>query len=125
MSLKTTLVLVGILVVILIVVLLISLATSGTVKSNPALDAFAQCLASKEVTMYGAYWCSHCQNEKSAFGSSFKYVPYVECTQDTAKCTAAGIEGFPTWIFPDGRKFVGEQGLQKLSEESGCPLTIN
>ena len=71
--------------------------------------------------MYGAYWCSHCQNEKRAFGDSFRFVPYVECTRETAKCAAAGIEGFPTWIFPDGRKLVGEQGLRRISQESGCP----
>ena len=88
------------------------------------LNSFAQCLSSKGATMYGAYWCPHCQNEKAAFGSAFSYVNYVECTQDTAKCQAAGIQGFPTWIFPDGRRFEGEQGLSGLSKESGCPLPV-
>ncbi len=92
-------------------------------ESSPELDSFAKCLAEKQVTMYGASWCSHCQNEKRGFGTSFKYVPYVECTEETEKCAAAGIEAFPTWTFPDGRKFVGEQGIQKLSELSGCSLT--
>src|SRR3989344_2622215 len=86
------------------------------------LDEFAQCLASKEVTMYGAYWCSHCQNEKKAFGSSFQYVPYVECTEQTALCTQKNVRGFPTWIFPDSRRFEGEMGITRLSEESLCPL---
>jgi hypothetical protein len=72
--------------------------------------------------MYGTYWCPHCQNEKKIFGSAFQYVPYVECTQETAKCTAMNIDGYPTWVFPDGKRLVGEQGLYKLSEESGCPL---
>lgn len=85
-------------------------------------DDFAKCLADKDITMYGAYWCSHCQNEKRAFGSSFQYVPYVECTQETARCEANKITSYPTWIFPDGRAEVGEQGLQKLSQLSGCPL---
>jgi hypothetical protein len=98
--------------------------------ANGALDDFAKCLAAKGATMYGAYWCPHCQNEKAAFGDSFHYVNYVECTQETQKCEAAGIQGFPTWVFPDastgsaqgGRRFEGEQGLKKLSEESGCVL---
>lgn len=85
-------------------------------------DSFAQCLASKNITMYGAYWCPHCQNEKRAFGDSFRYVPYVECTEDVQKCLNAGIRGYPTWIFPDGNKLVGFQELQKLSEASSCPL---
>lgn len=86
------------------------------------LDLFAQCLAEKKITMYGAYWCSHCQAEKARFGNSFKYVPYVECTEETNKCVEAGIEGYPTWILQDGTKLVGEQGLEKLSEVSGCVL---
>lgn len=87
-----------------------------------ALDGFAQCLASKGWTMYGAYWCPHCQNEKAAFGDSFRYVNYVECTQEPNRCTAVGIKGFPTWMTDDGRRFEGEQGIKKLSEVSECSL---
>lgn len=94
-------------------------------QASGQLDVFAQCLAEKKVTMYGAEWCSHCQNEKKAFGSSFKYVPYVECPDDPQKCITNGINGYPTWIFPDGRKLEGEQGLEKLSWESGCALPSN
>lgn len=87
-----------------------------------ALDPFAQCLADAKVTMYGADWCPHCQNEKKAFGDSFRFVPYVECPDDPQRCLKEGIEGYPTWVFPDGRKLVGEQGLKILSKESGCSL---
>ncbi len=86
------------------------------------LDSFAGCLAEKGAVMYGAAWCPHCQNEKKAFGSSFKFIPYVECPDEPQKRLAVGIKGYPTWIFSDGRKFEGEQGLNKLSEISGCPL---
>lgn len=91
-------------------------------QANGELDSFARCLADKQITMYGAKWCSHCQNEKKAFGESFIFVPYVECPSDPQKCLAAGANGYPTWIFPDGRKLEGEQGLEKLSEASGCAL---
>ena len=90
-------------------------------KPNP-LDSFAQCLAGKGITMYGADWCPHCQQEKKAFGSAFKYVPYVECPENPKQCLDQGIQGYPTWIFPDGRKLVGEQGLETLARESGCIL---
>lgn len=86
------------------------------------LDVFAQCLADKVIVMYGADWCPHCQNEKKAFGDSFRFVPYIECPDNPKLCLAAGIKGFPTWVFPDGRRFEGEQGLEKLSRESGCRL---
>lgn len=88
-------------------------------------DGFAKCLAAKGVTMYGADWCGHCQNEKNAFGSAFEFVPYVECPKNIQQCLAKGIQGYPTWTFPDGRRFEGEQGLEKLSKESGCQLTNN
>lgn len=91
-------------------------------KSEGNFDAFAQCLAEKKVTMYGADWCAHCQKEKAAFGESFRFVPYVECSTDPQKCLAAGITGYPTWVLPDGKRLEGEQGLEKLSQESGCSL---
>lgn len=87
-----------------------------------SLDGFAQCLADSGATMYGAYWCSHCKTEKDAFGASWKLVPYVECTKDTALCLQKDIKGYPTWIFDDGRRYEGVQGLERLSEASGCPL---
>ncbi|MDD5152918.1 MAG: hypothetical protein PHS95_02930 [Candidatus Pacebacteria bacterium] len=86
---------------------------------------FAQCLASKKLTMYGAVWCTHCKAEKALFGESFKYVPYVECTEDANLCLAKGIEGYPTWIDANGVKYTGEQSLEKLSEISGCELPAN
>lgn len=91
-------------------------------KPSANLDEFAQCLAEKEVVMYGAYWCSHCQNEKEAFGDSFKYINYIECTEEPQECLAKGIKDYPTWILPNGRKLEGEQGIENLSRESGCQL---
>ena len=95
------------------------------IKRRPVVgkyDEFAKCLALSGATMYGVYWCSHCQNEKNRFGNSFRLVPYVECPADPKRCLSAGVAAYPTWIFPDDKKLVGEQGLQKLSDESGCPL---
>lgn len=87
-----------------------------------SLDAFAKCLSEKGVVMYGAEWCPHCQNEKNTFGTSFQYVTYVECPQHPQKCIERSIQGYPTWIFYDGKRLEGEQGLQTLSQESGCKL---
>ena len=91
-------------------------------QADSQLDVFAQCLADKGIIMYGADWCSHCQSEKQAFGDSFRLVPYIECPEEPQKCLEAGITGYPTWIFFDGEKLEGEQGIEKLSKESGCLL---
>jgi len=108
-----------------LVVLVTGFLSRGTPVPSTKYDAFAQCLASKKLTMYGATWCSHCRAEKARFGDSFKYVPYVECTSDANLCLAKGIESYPTWIDENGMKYVGEQGLEKLSQISGCELPTN
>lgn len=95
------------------------------VKSSQTSQAevVAQCLADQGVTMYGAAWCPHCQNEKRAFGEAFKLIHYVECPEEPNKCLAAGITGYPTWIWPDGRRLEGEQGLAKLAAAGNCSVS--
>ena len=95
---------------------------SGNSNEPSKYDSFAQCIAKSNLTMYGAVWCPHCQNQKKEFGTAFKYVPYVECPDNIKLCTDKGVEGFPTWITADGKKIVGEQPLEKLAEVSGCQL---
>ena len=75
--------------------------------------------------MYGAFWCSHCKNQKALFGKSWKYVDYVECStpngqSQTVDCINAGIQSYPTWEFADGSRKTGEVPLQDLAETSGC-----
>lgn len=112
---------ISVVVVIAFVTGWLVLGRGGTSEAN-ALDGFAQCLTERGWTMYGAYWCPHCQNEKAAFGDSFKKVNYVECTKEPNRCVMAGIKGYPTWISDDGRRLKGEQGIDGLAEASGCPL---
>lgn len=116
-------------VIVIVIVIIIVIGQFAFVRVGPRevvvnqrYDGFAKCLAEKNIIMYGADWCSHCQNEKKAFGDSFRFVPYVECPDNPQKCLARGVKGYPTWIFPDGRKLEGEQGLENLSRESGCEL---
>src|SRR4051812_24450009 len=99
----------------------------GIRKRGHRFDAFAQCLATKPATMYGAYWCPHCADQKAMFESSFHYVPYVECgvpgSRDEAQvCKDAGIKHFPTWEFAGGERVEGTQTLQFLSTKTGCSL---
>lgn len=96
--------------------------TSDNSLPESVLEPFARCLASKNITMYGAEWCSHCKKEKALFGEAFRYVPYVECPLNEKLCLEKGIGGYPTWIDGKGNKYEGEQGLEKLSKISGCPL---
>jgi len=89
------------------------------------LDDFAKCLSEKGAKFYGAFWCPHCQNQKTLFGKSKKYLPYVECSTPDGNsqlkvCSDANIQSYPTWQFSDGSSEVGELSLQELSEKSEC-----
>jgi hypothetical protein len=90
-------------------------------------DSFAQCLTDKGITMYGAFWCPHCNEQKELFGKSMKYVDYVECstpdrTDQTQVCKDANISGYPTWQLQNGTRIEGKIPLEVLSKESGCIL---
>jgi hypothetical protein len=113
--------------VVLILAALAAVAYLGLRKRGHRLDTFAQCLAAKQVKMYGAYWCPHCAEQKEMFRSSFKDVPYVECgvpgSRDEAPaCKDAGIKHFPTWQFADGERQEGTLSLQLLGSKTGCGL---
>jgi len=111
---------------------LVLLAVTAVVISLPACEhkdytAFAKCLTSKQVAMYGLYWCDHCAEQKKMFGPSFQYINYVECGVQGSRaeqpvCAQAGVKNFPTWKLPNGSLVEGVQPLQKLSETTGCSL---
>ena len=100
--------------------------TVGSSAPGP-YDDFARCLGEKGLTFFGAFWCPHCQNQKEMFGSSAKYLPYVECSTpdggaQNASCQQRGIKSYPTWEFPGGERITGEVELSTLSQKSGCAL---
>jgi thiol-disulfide isomerase/thioredoxin len=99
-------------------------------------DEFAQCIKDKKtVTFFGAFWCPHCQAEKARFGTSAKYLPYVECStpdgqHQTQVCIDNGIVTYPTWQFATGTtpeatstyRVVGEMELVDLAKATQCAL---
>lgn len=95
--------------------------------SSKNLNSFAQCLKDRGAVFYGAFWCPHCQNQKKLFGSSEKYLPYIECSTPDGKeqiqtCKDKKVEGYPTWEFSDGSRLTGEVSLQELSSKTTCQL---
>ena len=102
-------------------IIFLSGCVSGNNLSVDAKITFAKCLTEQNVTMYGASWCSHCNNQKEMFGDAFQYVNYVECTEDTIACESAGVRGYPTWVV-GGQLHEGEQSFSTLSKMTGCKL---
>lgn len=91
------------------------------------LDGFAQCLKDSGAKFYGAFWCPHCQNQKTMFGKSAKLLPYIECSTPDGRgqlqiCKDEKVEGYPTWEFADGSRQSGEVPLSILAEKTGCAL---
>lgn len=95
-------------------------------QSTPWTIALAKHLHSIGAKMYGAFWCSHCMEQKQMFGrEALKILDYIECFPDgvgkgrkmALECTLAGLEGFPTWIIK-GKVLSGEQNLQALADAS-------
>ncbi len=117
-----------IILAIILVVVIVCMKFIAKASNTPSkYDTFAQCLKEKGAIFYGAFWCPHCQAQKKMFGSSKKYLPYVECSTPDGKgrkqiCIDKEIEGYPTWSFADGSTLSGEISLEKLAEKTSCVL---
>ncbi|KAK9676381.1 hypothetical protein RND81_11G073400 [Saponaria officinalis] len=96
-------------------------------ESTPFAASLAKHLHSIGAKMYGAFWCTHCQEQKEMFGrEAAKLLDYVECFPDGVKkgtlmipaCSNIGIEGFPTWVI-NGEVLSGEKTIEELAKLSG------
>ncbi len=93
----------------------------GGYKKIKEMEEFAKCLSEKSV-LYGASWCLHCKSQKEMFGSSVKYIKFVDCEasiENQNECIAKGLQAYPAWEI-DGRLYLGEKSFKELSELSGC-----
>jgi len=92
--------------------------------SSPEALALMYHLQKIGAKMYGAYWCSHCYDQKVAFGAgAVRLMNYVECAEDGVRsqrstCQMKEIKGYPTWEI-DGKLYPGERSLEDLAEISG------
>ncbi|BCX12729.1 MAG: membrane protein [Thermosynechococcus sp.] len=98
--------------------------------SGPAEMALARHLTQVGAVMYGAYWCSHCHDQKELFGKqAVRELNYVECDPNGAKpqverCRAKGIQGYPTWEIHD-QLYSGTRSLRELSRLSNYKGPMN
>lgn len=129
---------VKIFVSVIVILILGAIATaflrSTSVPAGPGkYDTFAQCIKDSGTIFYGAFWCSHCQAQKKLFGSSVKYLPYVECSTADGQgqmqvCIDKKITGYPTWILADGTQIPNDSAngsgvkLETLAAKTVCVL---
>jgi uncharacterized membrane protein len=94
--------------------------TVMTTSSKEALQ-LAPRLLELNAKMYGAYWCSHCFEQKERLGKeAMRNIPYIECSKEGANsqsslCKERNIPGYPTWEV-NGVLYPGEQALDELSD---------
>ena len=92
--------------------------------SGEAEIALARHLTKIGVTMYSAWWCPHCHEQKQLFGKeAFKEVTSIECAPDgknsqTNLCVKTDIKSYPSWQI-NGRVEAGVKSLEELADLSG------
>ena len=102
----------------------IALDTKVVTVSGSAEIALVKHLVAKGVKFYGAFWCSHCQNQKSLFGATAATkLPYIECDKNGENsqrelCRKKDIRTFPTWVI-DGEYIEGTRDLQEIAQRTG------
>lgn len=94
-----------------------------TTTSAPANVALAEHLTETGAKMYGAFWCSHCRDQKQLFGrDAVNALTYVECdpagtNPQPQVCQTAGIQSYPTWEI-NGELYQGTRSLDELADLS-------
>lgn len=94
-------------------------APKVTKTSSPRAVSVGKRLKALNAKMYGAFWCSHCNNQKQELGIEVsKLFEYVECDKDGANsqykiCRASKLQGYPTWEIK-GELYPGEKDLGEL-----------
>lgn len=108
--------------IIIVVIFSIVFSWAKQKAEDGKYDDFALCISQAGAGMYGTDWCTNCQDQKRAFGSSFKYIVFINCDMNPVACDNLGITGYPTWVFANGTQLRGKQTLFTLSEKTGCAL---
>jgi uncharacterized membrane protein len=97
------------------------LPPSVTAPSSRRAVSIADQLQALDARFYGAYWCSHCYEQKQALGrEAMSRIPYVECSKEGRNpqaelCKEKKIPGYPTWEIR-GTLYPGERALDELEE---------
>jgi len=124
---KTTAVIIAIIIVIIGFIAALKFGLIPRKEYGP-YDDFIICLKSAGAKMYGDYANSESLMQMSLFKESLglfeKSGIYTECNEygpnpKTRKCQDASIMTYPTWII-NKERYKGIQGLNKLSELTGC-----
>ena len=94
-------------------------------ESSDQATELARRLRQQGVVMAGTYWCPHTSRQKELFGrEAWQNINYVECSSkgyngNAGYCLTNKVEGYPTWVFKNGKQISGERPLSLLAQEVG------
>jgi len=97
--------------------------------SSPGAIALADHLTATGASIYTAYWCPHCHEQKELFGrQATARLKVIECAPDgrnsqAAICEAKKLEAYPTWEI-NGKLISGVKPLSQLAQWSGFKGTV-
>jgi len=87
-----------------------------------SLQEFIGCLNDAGFKIYGATWCTYCQQLVGMLGGYDAVEDiYVECTKNEDLCKQEGVESYPT-IKINGVVFDKQRTFENFSAETGCPV---
>jgi len=92
-----------------------------TQDSSDRAMILAKDLNALDAKFFGAFWCSHCYEQKQTLGKqAMAKIPYIECDKDGKNsqrgfCKEKKIPGYPTWEIA-GTLHPGEQTLDELEQ---------
>ena len=115
----------GLLVVSVFVLGAAGCATTPATFDTAQKISLAKHLTDSGVKLYGAFWCSHCDDQKQLFGEvAFEYIDYNECSTpdglaQTEVCIVEEIKAYPTWEFADKERVSKVFSLKELAEKTG------
>jgi len=86
------------------------------------IKQFNDCLAENGLVIYGSYSCPHCTSLVSMLGGNLAVESlYVECTQDSERCSDEKIEAYVPEIQINGQLYEGQRTFGGFSSATGCP----
>ena len=97
-------------------------------KGSTPQERLANCLTRKGVKLYSCpTWCRPCQEQEALFGDARQLLTVISCEkpgdiyEESDACKQAGINNYPTWEFPSGKRLKGAYALFRIAAEADCP----
>jgi len=81
-------------------------------KLNNAIDKISEA----GYYIVGSSSCGYCTKQLQALGKNVDKIKFYDCAKDDTMCKRHAIDGFPTWVSPDGTLDPGFKPEETLIE---------